>query len=76
MTEREELYNDLHGNLEEAEGSYRNRAKDRADAAIELIRIGSYDAAIIALADAKTLSEIADECDTQMQMLEVNYASN
>lgn len=76
MTEREELYNDFHGNLEEAEGSYRNRAKDRADAAIELIRIGSYKAAIIAIAEAQTLTEIADECETQMQMLEVNYATD
>lgn len=76
MTEREELYNDLHGNLEQAEGSHRNRAKDRAEAAIELIRTGSYKAAIIAIAEAQTLTEIADECDMQMQMLEVNYAND
>jgi hypothetical protein len=47
-------------------------AKDRADAAIELVRLGNYKAAISALVECQTYKELADEHRLMLEVMEVN----
>lgn len=51
--------------------SYKKREHDRAIAAIELVRIGAYDSAILALNDANAYREIANEYEYIQELEEV-----
>ena len=52
--------------------SFKTRESERAQAAIELIQSGSYEAAILALCDAKAYSALASEYEFIFDYEEVN----
>lgn len=54
--------------------SYKKREHDRAIAAIELVRIGAYDSAILALTDANAYKMLQREYEFIQELEEVDNA--